>query len=53
MFDNKIGHKLASFYEAWASELEHVGNTKKADAVYLQGLENGAEPLELLRQRQR
>ncbi|KAK2155419.1 hypothetical protein LSH36_241g07000 [Paralvinella palmiformis] len=52
MFDNKIGHKLASFYEAWASELESLGNTKKADTVYIQGLENGAEPQDLLRRRQ-
>jgi len=53
MFDNKIGYKLASFYEAWGSELERIGKTDEADKVYTQGIVNGAKPQDLLICRQR
>ena len=43
-----IGVELAALYDAWATELEAVGNTKKADTVLMQGLERGAQPRNLL-----
>ena len=46
MHDQGIGWKCASFYEAYATELENLGNTKKADAVYLEGIHKNAEPKE-------
>ncbi|XP_077986144.1 uncharacterized protein LOC144440632 [Glandiceps talaboti] len=48
MHDQGIGWKCASFYEAYATELENLGNTKKADAVYLEGIHKNAEPKEKL-----
>ncbi|XP_070532403.1 mitotic checkpoint serine/threonine-protein kinase BUB1-like isoform X2 [Ptychodera flava] len=43
-----IGWKCAALYEAWATELENLGNAKKADAVYLDGIAKNAEPKEKL-----
>ena len=51
MFTSNISSSLAQFYVAWANELETRGNTKKADAIYNQGIEKGAQPLDLLRRR--
>lgn len=45
---NQTGTKLTLFYEAWAWELEQVGNTKRADAIYKEGLANNAQPRERL-----
>nr|XP_054758781.1 uncharacterized protein LOC129264850 [Lytechinus pictus] len=45
---NQIGTKLTLFYEAWASELEQAGNTKRADAIYKEGLACNAQPRERL-----
>ena len=53
LFNQKIGSKLAQFYTAWAWELEQVGNYKKADTIFSQGDELGAQPLDLLRRRHR
>ncbi|XP_076055680.1 uncharacterized protein LOC143033920 [Oratosquilla oratoria] len=36
--------ELAQFYENWAWEYEKMNNLKKADAVYMKGLQNGAQP---------
>nr|XP_006813046.1 PREDICTED: mitotic checkpoint serine/threonine-protein kinase BUB1 beta-like [Saccoglossus kowalevskii] len=43
-----IGWKLAIFYESLANEYENVGNTKKADNVYEEGIRRNAEPKEKL-----
>ena len=51
MFTSNISSSLAQFYVVWANELETRGNTKKADAIYNQGIQNGAQPLDLLRRR--
>ena len=32
-------------FHAWASALEHAGDTRRADAVYVQGLESQAQPV--------
>ncbi|XP_033632493.1 mitotic checkpoint serine/threonine-protein kinase BUB1-like [Asterias rubens] len=44
MRDQSIGTVLSVFYEAWSWELEQHGNTKKADAVYREGLACNAVP---------
>ncbi|XP_038065945.1 uncharacterized protein LOC119736026 [Patiria miniata] len=48
MRDQSIGTELSIFYEAWSSELEQHGNTKKADAVYREGLACHAQPRDRL-----
>lgn len=48
MFDQKIGCELSILYEEWASFLERLGNTKKANAIYLEGIKRGAQPLDVL-----
>ena len=53
LFSQQIGCELAQFYEAWAWELERLGNTKKADLVYTKAIQSGAEPAERLRRRQK
>ncbi|KAK2161830.1 hypothetical protein NP493_1557g00022 [Ridgeia piscesae] len=49
LFNQGIGCGLARFYDTWASELEKLGNTKKADLIYLRGIETGAQPVDLLK----
>jgi hypothetical protein len=49
MYSNGIGVQLASLYSSWASLHESLGNTKKADMIYAQGIEKGAQPLENLK----
>ena len=51
MFTSGISCQLAQFFIAWAVELENRGNTKKADAIYNQGIQTGAQPQDLLRKR--
>ena len=51
MRDQGIGCQLAAFYEAWASHLELLGNTKKADAIFAEGLKCQAEPFDVLQKR--
>lgn len=51
MFNNSIGSAVAEFYIAWASELETLGNIKKADAIYKKGIEQFAQPRDLLLKR--
>jgi len=48
LFNNKIGSSLAILYHAWASALEQTGDTRKADAVYTQGIELQAQPVDWL-----
>ncbi|XP_022091010.1 uncharacterized protein LOC110979487 isoform X2 [Acanthaster planci] len=48
MRDQGIGTELSIFYEAWSWELEQLGNTKKADAVYREGLACRAQPKDML-----
>ncbi|XP_072030950.1 uncharacterized protein [Amphiura filiformis] len=45
MRDQGIGFQAADFYEAYAWQLEQVGNTKKADSVYQEGINCKALPL--------
>jgi hypothetical protein len=53
MFDQKIGCGLSLLYEEWANFLERLGNTKKADTIYQEGISRGAQPLDELKQRHR
>ncbi|XP_054719392.1 uncharacterized protein LOC129228705 [Uloborus diversus] len=45
MQSNGIGCRSASFYIAWAWELEQVGNDKKANEILTLGLHNRAQPV--------
>ncbi|XP_070183002.1 mitotic checkpoint serine/threonine-protein kinase BUB1 beta-like [Littorina saxatilis] len=49
MFDHAIGCSLTLLYEEWANFLERLGNTKKADTIYLEGISRGAQPLDMLK----
>lgn len=51
MRDKGIGCQCAALYEAWASYLELLGNTKKADAIFAEGLRRKAEPFDVLQKR--
>jgi len=48
LFNNKIGSGLAILFHAWASALEQTGDTRKADAVYKQGIDSQAQPVDWL-----
>ncbi|MGH0160747.1 UNVERIFIED_CONTAM: hypothetical protein FKN15_049401 [Acipenser sinensis] len=43
-----IGVSLAAFYISWADQYEMRGNTRKADAIFQEGLKCKAEPLDKL-----
>ena len=51
MYSNKVCTSLAEMYINWAWELEQAGSTKKADQVFLKGMEKveGEEDGETLR----
>ncbi|XP_045214958.2 mitotic checkpoint serine/threonine-protein kinase BUB1-like isoform X2 [Mercenaria mercenaria] len=51
MYDQNIGCDLSCFYEGWACLLEQLGNYKKADSVYQNGLRRNAKPYENLKHR--
>ncbi|KAI8486895.1 protein kinase [Branchiostoma belcheri] len=53
LHDQAIGAQVALFWEAWAWELEQEGDTKKADAVYAEGIQKQAQPVELLIRKQK
>ncbi|CAG5132897.1 unnamed protein product [Candidula unifasciata] len=53
MFDNGIGVNVATMYVEWAISLERNGDSKKADAIYTEGLNRRAQPEDLLIQRHR
>ncbi|KXZ53625.1 CKS2 protein [Gonium pectorale] len=46
-----IGQDFALYYEAYATYFELKGNFQSADAVYLDGVQRGAKPLERLKQK--
>ena len=48
LFNKGICTELADFYENYAWELEKVNNNKKADAIFQEGLNRGAQPIENL-----
>jgi len=48
LFNKKIGTALAVLYNAWALALEQAGDTRRADAVYTQGIEAHAQPVDWL-----
>ena len=52
MYDQNIGCEVSCFYEAWATILEQLGNNKRADAIYREGIKKGARPLETLQRKQ-
>ncbi|GAB1601123.1 hypothetical protein Ahia01_000390500 [Argonauta hians] len=51
MFTKGIGKVNAIFYESWASAYEAQGNSKKADAIYSEGIRKKAEPFNYLQRR--
>ncbi|ELT88694.1 hypothetical protein CAPTEDRAFT_224167 [Capitella teleta] len=53
LFSNGIGVELAAFYEAWAALFESIGNTKKADFIFNQGIQKGAHPVSSLQTKHR
>ncbi|KAG2496296.1 hypothetical protein HYH03_005529 [Edaphochlamys debaryana] len=46
-----IGRDFALYYEAYATFFELRGNFQSADAVYMDGVQRGAKPLERLKQK--
>lgn len=46
----EIGVTQASFYIAWSEEYENLGNFRKADLIFQEGLKNWAEPHDKLQQ---
>ncbi|XP_067134995.1 mitotic checkpoint serine/threonine-protein kinase BUB1-like [Centruroides vittatus] len=53
MYSHKIGCEHAIFYENWAWSLESMGNFKHADEVLTEGIQQNAQPVEILIMRQR
>lgn len=45
-----IGVTQASFYIAWSEEYENLGNFRKADLIFQEGLKNWAAPHDKLQQ---
>ncbi|KAJ8341428.1 hypothetical protein SKAU_G00337190 [Synaphobranchus kaupii] len=50
MHGQGIGIMQAAFYIAWSEEFEKHSNSKKADAIYQEGIKCGAEPRDKLQQ---
>ncbi|XP_072102981.1 mitotic checkpoint serine/threonine-protein kinase BUB1 isoform X2 [Mobula birostris] len=48
MDDQGIGTKSAAFYLAWAELLEMKGNALMANSILQKGIQNSAEPLDIL-----
>jgi checkpoint serine/threonine-protein kinase len=48
---NRIGQRLAAYYEEYAAYLEKQGRWRLAKEVYILGIERGAQPLERLRRK--
>ncbi|XP_023224130.1 mitotic checkpoint serine/threonine-protein kinase BUB1 beta-like [Centruroides sculpturatus] len=53
MYSHKIGCQHAIFYENWAWSLESMGNFKHADEVLTEGIQQNAQPVVKLIERQR
>ncbi|XP_021371994.1 mitotic checkpoint serine/threonine-protein kinase BUB1 beta-like isoform X2 [Mizuhopecten yessoensis] len=51
MKDQAIGVDLASFYLAWAWTNEQMGNSKKSDLIFQEGIRRLAQPLDVLERR--
>ncbi|KAL4240250.1 protein kinase [Mactra antiquata] len=51
MYDQNIGCELGCFYEGWACLLEQLGNVKKADMIFKNGIAKNARPIDHLRLR--
>ncbi|KAK9498376.1 hypothetical protein O3M35_003022 [Rhynocoris fuscipes] len=47
-----IGTTCASLYKSWAEYLDACQNLKGADQIYTLGIENNAQPIEMLREHQ-
>lgn len=45
-----IGVKCAELYVAWAEKYALINCFKKANIIYEKGIENNAEPIELLKE---
>ncbi|KAM8847389.1 mitotic checkpoint serine/threonine-protein kinase BUB1 isoform 1-T1 [Synchiropus picturatus] len=53
VFSRGVGTRTASFYLAWAQDLERKGLREQADVVYKKAMENQAQPAETLLQEYR
>eukprot|EP01067_Filipodium_phascolosomae_P001719 Filipodium_phascolosomae@DN2106_c0_g1_i2.p1 len=51
LWSNKIGHNRSMFYAAWAKSLEERSQFGKALQVFTLGINNQAEPIEILKHR--
>ncbi|GFR44114.1 hypothetical protein Agub_g5276 [Astrephomene gubernaculifera] len=49
--EKNIGRDFALYYEAYGTYYELKGNFQSADAVYMDGVQRGAKPLERLKQK--
>uniref|UniRef100_UPI00398F021D mitotic checkpoint serine/threonine-protein kinase BUB1 isoform X2 n=1 Tax=Pristiophorus japonicus TaxID=55135 RepID=UPI00398F021D len=48
MYSQGVGTKSAALYLAWAQVLEVKGNVQIADSIFQKGIQNSAEPLDML-----
>ncbi|OWK09997.1 BUB1 [Cervus elaphus hippelaphus] len=53
LYNHGIGTQAAPLYVAWAGHLEGQGERQHASAVFRRGIQNQAEPRELLQQQYR
>lgn len=53
MHSQQLCSGLALFFESWAQLLENLGHYKKADEVFMLGIQNNAQPLDRLRKQHR
>ncbi|XP_033729498.1 mitotic checkpoint serine/threonine-protein kinase BUB1 beta-like, partial [Pecten maximus] len=51
MKDQGIGVDLACFYLAWSWTNEQIGNTKKCDLIFQEGIRRLAQPIDVLERR--
>ncbi|XP_048452814.1 mitotic checkpoint serine/threonine-protein kinase BUB1 isoform X1 [Rhincodon typus] len=48
MYSQEVGIKSAALYLAWANVLEMKGNFQIADSIFQKGIQNSAEPVDML-----
>ncbi|XP_067841186.1 mitotic checkpoint serine/threonine-protein kinase BUB1 [Heptranchias perlo] len=48
MYSQEVGTKSAALYLAWAEVLEVKGNIQIADSIFQKGIQNSAEPVDML-----
>ena len=53
MHSQQLCSGLALFFESWAQLLEGLGDYKKADEVFILGIQKNAQPLERLKRQHR